>query len=75
MHGAADGGRPRPRPKLGAVTWLRALGLIVRSGLTIERTRLEPLVALRAAAGVATVIGLALWLVSPAYATDRKSVV
>ncbi|MEU9485144.1 FUSC family protein [Streptomyces decoyicus] len=52
------------------MTWLRALGLIVRSGLTIERTRLEPLVALRAAAGVATVIGLALWLVSPAYATS-----
>ncbi|MFF7409751.1 FUSC family protein [Streptomyces lydicus] len=52
------------------MTWLRALGLIVRSGLTIERARLEPLVALRAAAGVATVIGLALWLVSPAFATS-----
>ncbi|MCX4825246.1 FUSC family protein [Streptomyces sp. NBC_01142] len=52
------------------MTWLRALREIVRSGLTIERTRLEPLVALRAAAGVAIVIGLALWLVSPAYAAS-----
>lgn len=52
------------------MTWLRALGASVRSGLTIERTRLEPLIALRAAAGVAIVIGLALWLVSPAYAAS-----
>ncbi|WP_326648056.1 FUSC family protein [Streptomyces sp. NBC_01750] len=52
------------------MTWLRALKEIVRTGLTIERTRLEPLVALRAAAGVAIVIGLALWLVSPAYAAS-----
>ncbi|MFC4607575.1 FUSC family protein [Streptomyces maoxianensis] len=52
------------------MTWLRALREIVRSGLAIERTRLEPLLALRAAAGVAIVIGLALWLVSPAYATS-----
>ena len=42
----------------------------MRSGLTIERTRLEPLVALRAAAGVAIVIGLALSLVSPAFAAS-----
>ncbi|WP_407548550.1 FUSC family protein [Streptomyces sp. Pv4-95] len=52
------------------MTWLRALREIVRSGLTIERTRLEPLVALRAAAGVAIVIGLALSLVSPAFAAS-----
>lgn len=42
----------------------------MRSGLTIEETRLEPLLALRTAAGVALVIGPALWLVSPAYAAS-----
>ncbi|MGA5895840.1 FUSC family protein [Streptomyces venetus] len=50
--------------------WLRTLGEVVRSGLTIEETRLEPLLALRTAAGVALVIGPALWLVSPAYAAS-----
>ncbi|MFJ8190895.1 FUSC family protein [Streptomyces sp. NPDC096094] len=50
--------------------WLRTFGKIVRSGLTIEETRLEPLLALRTAAGVALVIGLALWLVSPAFAAS-----
>ncbi|MGW2822345.1 hypothetical protein ACWC24_15245 [Streptomyces sp. NPDC001443] len=34
------------------MTWLRAFGKVVRSGLTIEETRLEPLLALRTAAGV-----------------------
>jgi uncharacterized membrane protein YccC len=52
------------------VTWLRAFGEVVRSGLTLEETRLEPLLALRTAAGVAIVIGLTLWLVSPAYAAS-----
>ncbi|MER5378045.1 FUSC family protein [Streptomyces sp. NPDC002553] len=52
------------------MTWLRAFGEVVRSGLKIEETRLEPLLALRAAAGVAIVIGPALWLVSPAYAAS-----
>ncbi|MFH8805552.1 FUSC family protein [Streptomyces sp. NPDC017936] len=52
------------------MTWLRAFGEVVRSGLTIEETRLEPLLALRTAAGVAIVIGPALWLVSPAYAAS-----
>lgn len=42
----------------------------VRSGLTIERARLEPLAALRAAAGVAVVIGLSLWIASPSYAAS-----
>jgi len=42
----------------------------VRSGLTIEETRLEPLLALRTAAGVAIVVGSALWLASPAYAAS-----
>ncbi|MET8454511.1 FUSC family protein, partial [Streptomyces sp. NPDC005209] len=52
------------------MTWLRAFGEVVRSGLTIEETRLEPLLALRTAAGVAIVIGPTLWLVSPAYAAS-----
>ncbi|MFG2631878.1 FUSC family protein [Streptomyces sp. NPDC048473] len=52
------------------MTWLRAFGEVVRSGLAIEETRLEPLLALRTAAGVAIVIGPALWLVSPAYAAS-----
>ncbi|MFF5651371.1 FUSC family protein [Streptomyces collinus] len=50
--------------------WLRTFGEVVRSGLTIEEARLEPLLALRTAAGVALVIGPALWLVSPAYAAS-----
>ncbi|MFE3033118.1 FUSC family protein [Streptomyces canus] len=50
--------------------WLRAFAEVLRSGLTIEETRLEPLLALRTAAGVAIVVGLALWLVSPAYAAS-----
>jgi hypothetical protein len=50
------------------VTWLRAFGEVVRSALTIEETRLEPLLALRTAAGVAIAVGLALWLASPGYA-------
>lgn len=52
------------------MTWLRALGQTARSGLRVERTRLEPLVALRTAAGVAVVIGFALWLASPAVAAS-----
>ncbi|MFI2454438.1 FUSC family protein [Streptomyces sp. NPDC019539] len=52
------------------MTWLRALREILRTGLAIERKRLEPLVAIRAAAGVAIVLGLSLWLVSPAYAAS-----
>ncbi|MFE7432947.1 FUSC family protein [Streptomyces tendae] len=50
--------------------WLRTFGEVVRSGLTIEETRLEPLLALRTAAGVALVVGPALWLVSPAFAAS-----
>ncbi|MFD5814030.1 FUSC family protein [Streptomyces sp. NPDC127038] len=52
------------------MTWLRVFGEVVRSGLTIEETRLEFLLALRTAAGVAIVVGPALWLVSPAYAAS-----
>ncbi|MCB8906775.1 MULTISPECIES: FUSC family protein [unclassified Streptomyces] len=52
------------------MTWLRALREVVRSGLTIEEARLEPLLALRTAVGVAIIIGPALWLASPAYAAS-----
>ncbi|MEC4574648.1 FUSC family protein [Streptomyces virginiae] len=52
------------------MTWLRALREAVRSGLTIEEARLEPLLALRTAAGTAIIIGSALWLASPAYAAS-----
>ncbi|MFJ9594467.1 FUSC family protein [Streptomyces virginiae] len=52
------------------MTWLRALREAVRSGLTLEETRLEPLLALRTAAGMAIIIGSALWLASPAYAAS-----
>ncbi|MFJ8944478.1 FUSC family protein [Streptomyces sp. NPDC102395] len=52
------------------MTWLRAFGEVLRSGLKIEETRLEPLLALRAAAGLAIVIGATLWLASPAYAAS-----
>ncbi len=52
------------------MTWLRAFVDVVRSALTVEETRLEPLLALRTAAGVAMVIAPALWLVSPAFAAS-----
>ncbi|MFE2297056.1 FUSC family protein [Streptomyces sp. NPDC059445] len=52
------------------MTWLRAFGEVVRSGLRIEETRLELLPALRTAAGVAIVVAPMLWLVSPAYAAS-----
>lgn len=52
------------------MTWLRSLEWTARSGLRVERGRLEPLVALRTAAGVAIVIGLSLWLWSPAVAAS-----
>ncbi|MDX3234312.1 FUSC family protein [Streptomyces sp. ME03-5709C] len=50
------------------MTWFRALRRSAREGLRIERARLEPLVALRAASGVAIVIGLSLWLATPSVA-------
>ncbi|MDX2710103.1 FUSC family protein, partial [Streptomyces sp. PA03-6a] len=52
------------------MTWLRALRRSAREGLRIERAGLEPLVALRAAAGVAVVIGLSLWLAGPSVAAS-----
>jgi uncharacterized membrane protein YccC len=52
------------------MTWWRALRRTARSGLRVERTRLEPLVALRTASGVAIVIALSLWLWSPPVAAS-----
>ncbi|MGW6526601.1 FUSC family protein [Streptomyces venezuelae] len=52
------------------MTWLRALKETARAGLTVERKRLEPLVALRGAAGLAIVIGLSLTLFGPAVAAS-----
>lgn len=57
-------------PILMTMTWLRALRDTARSGLRVERTPLEPLVALRTAGGVAIVIGLGLWLWSPPVAAS-----
>ncbi|MET9667515.1 FUSC family protein [Streptomyces sp. NPDC006475] len=44
------------------MSWLRALKETARSGLTLERQRLEPLVALRGALGLALVVAGALSL-------------
>jgi uncharacterized membrane protein YccC len=52
------------------MTWSRALKETFRSALRVDRPRLEPLLALRAAAGVAIVIGLALLLSTPAVAAS-----
>ncbi|MFD3941228.1 FUSC family protein [Streptomyces sp. NPDC058579] len=47
------------------MSWLRALKATARSGLTVERRRLEPLVAARAALGLALVVGATLALFGP----------
>ncbi|WP_328378083.1 FUSC family protein [Streptomyces sp. NBC_00440] len=52
------------------MTWLRALYATARSGLTIERRRLEPLIAFRGAAGLALVVLLSLDLFGPAVAAS-----
>lgn len=52
------------------MTWSRALKEAARSGLTIERTKLTPLIALRGTAGVALVIGLCLWRGDPSLAVS-----
>ncbi|WP_275464622.1 FUSC family protein [Streptomyces noursei] len=52
------------------MTWSRALKEAARSGLTIERAKLTPLVAIRGTVGVAVVIGLCLWQGSPALAVS-----
>ncbi|MFI5618182.1 FUSC family protein [Streptomyces sp. NPDC051567] len=50
--------------------WLRALRDTTRSGMTVERARLEPLVALRSAFGLALVIAFGLLLLGPAAAAS-----
>ncbi|MGC4947201.1 FUSC family protein [Streptomyces sp. DT224] len=52
------------------MSWLRALKETARSGLKIERRRLEPLIAVRGAAGLALVIGVALALFGPVVAAS-----
>ncbi|MCK7625381.1 FUSC family protein [Streptomyces sp. RS10V-4] len=52
------------------MSWSRALKEAARSGLTVERAKLTPLVAIRGTAGVALVIGLCLWRGSPALAVS-----
>ncbi|MFF8370817.1 FUSC family protein [Streptomyces lydicus] len=50
--------------------WSRALREAARSGLTIERAKLTPLIAVRGSAGVAIVIGLCLWRGDPVLAVS-----
>ncbi|WP_328633098.1 FUSC family protein [Streptomyces sp. NBC_00356] len=50
------------------MSWFRALKVTTRSGLTVERKRLEPLIALRGAAGLAIVLAVSLTLFGPAVA-------
>lgn len=52
------------------MSWLRALKDTARAGMTVERARLEPLVALRAAVGLAVVIAAGLALLGPGAAAS-----
>lgn len=52
------------------MSWLRALKETARSGLTVERRRLEPLIAIRGAVGLALVIGVSLALFGPVIAAS-----
>ncbi|MEU9029623.1 FUSC family protein [Streptomyces sp. NPDC048383] len=52
------------------MSWLRALKDTARSGMTVTRTPLEPLVALRAAVGLALVIAAGLALLGPGAAVS-----
>ncbi|MCQ8770748.1 FUSC family protein [Streptomyces telluris] len=52
------------------MTWSSALRKAARDGLTIERTKLTPVVAARGALGVAIVVGVTLWLGTPALAVS-----
>ncbi|CAM5530049.1 hypothetical protein SAVIM338S_04099 [Streptomyces avidinii] len=58
------------RATLGAMSWVRALKDTARSGLRVERTRLEPLIAVRAAVGLALVVGVSLALLGPGAAAS-----
>ncbi|WP_318210606.1 MULTISPECIES: FUSC family protein [unclassified Streptomyces] len=50
------------------MSWLRALRETARSGLTVERRRLAPVIAARAALGLALVVGFSLAVFGPAVA-------
>ncbi|WP_435969390.1 FUSC family protein [Streptomyces sp. Qhu_M48] len=52
------------------MSWLRALKETARSGLTVERQRLSPVIAARAALGLALVIGFSLAVFGPAVAAS-----
>ncbi|MGW1103102.1 FUSC family protein [Streptomyces sp. NPDC002540] len=52
------------------MSWLRALKETARSGLTIERRSLEPLIAIRGAVGLALVIGVGLVFFGPVVAAS-----
>ena len=52
------------------MSWRRALKDTARSGIAVEKKRLEPLIAVRGAAGLAIVIALSLWLFGPAAAAS-----
>ncbi|MEW1721735.1 FUSC family protein [Streptomyces sp. NPDC093109] len=55
---------------MSSAGWLRALKETARSGLKVERRRLEPWVAVRGAAGLAVVVGVAFALFGPAVAVS-----
>ncbi|MFF8409914.1 FUSC family protein [Streptomyces omiyaensis] len=50
------------------MSWLRALRETARSGLTVERRRLAPVIAARGALGLALVVGFSLAVFGPAVA-------
>ncbi|RSS54250.1 FUSC family protein [Streptomyces sp. WAC01280] len=52
------------------MSWLRALKETARSGLTVERRRLEPVIAARGALGLALVVGVSLAFFGPAVAAS-----
>jgi uncharacterized membrane protein YccC len=54
-----------PRLCCRVMAWLRAYAQAVRSGLKVERARVEPLLAARGTLGLGLVLGFALWLSTP----------
>ncbi|MFB7517454.1 FUSC family protein [Streptomyces sp. NPDC056144] len=52
------------------MSWLRALKETARSGLSVERRRLEPAIAARGALGLALVVGVSLAFFGPAVAAS-----
>ncbi|MEU7702416.1 FUSC family membrane protein, partial [Streptomyces sp. NPDC039028] len=52
------------------MSWLRALRETARSGLTVERQRLDPVIAARAALGLALVVGFSLAVFGPSVAAS-----